>query len=49
MNSLMEMIPEGDDEGKYTKEFRASILRGLLNIRKGNVYAEEEVRKELGL
>lgn len=49
INSLIGMIPAGDDEGKYTREFRASILRGLLDIQKGSVSSEDDVRKELGL
>ena len=49
INALMDLIPEGDDEGKYTSEFRASLLRGLLDIRHGRSYSSAEVRTKLGL
>ncbi|MDE1762359.1 MAG: hypothetical protein KGH78_04175 [Candidatus Micrarchaeota archaeon] len=49
IDALMDLIPEGDDEGKYTEEFRASLLRGLLDIKGGRTYSSAEVRKKLGL
>ncbi len=49
INALIELIPSKDDEGTYTNEFRASLLRGLLDIRRGRTYSDEEVRKKLGI
>ena len=49
LNTLMELVPSGDDEGKYTPEFRASLLRGLTDIRNGRAHSTEDVRKILGL
>ncbi|HUC39093.1 MAG TPA: hypothetical protein VL944_03105 [Candidatus Acidoferrum sp.] len=49
INALMDLIPTGDDEGEYTPEFRNSILRGLLDIKRGRVYSLEQVQKRLGL
>jgi DNA-binding TFAR19-related protein (PDSD5 family) len=49
INALMDLIPEGDDEGKYTSEFRASLLRGLLDIKHGRTYSSAGVRTKLGL
>ncbi len=49
LNSLISLVPEGDDEGKYTPEFRASLLRSLQDIRAGRVHTLESVKKELGL
>ena len=49
INALIDLIPEGDDEGKYTSEFKASLLRGLLDIRHGRTYKSNEVRAKLGL
>jgi len=49
INALIDLIPEGDDEGKYTSEFKASLLRGLLDIRHGRTYKSGEVRAKLGL
>ena len=45
----MDLIPTGDDEGEYTPEFRNSILRGLIDIKRGRVYTLEQVEKRLGL
>ena len=47
--SLISLIPEGDEEGNYTEEFRTSLLRGLLDIRTGRTYSSSEVKKRLGL
>ncbi|MCL5238921.1 MAG: hypothetical protein M1286_00390 [Candidatus Marsarchaeota archaeon] len=49
INALMSLIPEGDDEGHYTKEFRASLLRGLLDIRSGKTFTTAELKKQLGV
>ncbi len=49
INALIDLIPEGDDEGKYTLEFRASLLRGLLDIRHGRTFRSDDVRAKLGL
>ena len=49
INALMDLIPTGDDEGEYTPEFRNSILRGLIDIKRGRVYTLEQVEKRLGL
>ena len=47
--TLMELMPEGDEEGNYTDEFRASLLRGLLDIKNGRTYTSAEVKKKLGI
>ncbi|MFH1106490.1 MAG: hypothetical protein V1787_01195 [Candidatus Micrarchaeota archaeon] len=49
LNLLMDLIPEGDEEGKYTAEFKSGILRGMLDIRQGRTYSNEEVHRLLGL
>lgn len=49
INALIDLIPEGDEEGKYTSEFRSSLLRGLLDMRHGRTYSSAEVRARLGL
>jgi hypothetical protein len=46
---FMSLIPEGDEEGKYTPEFRASLLRGLLDDRAGRYKTHDQVKRELGL
>ncbi len=49
ISALVDLIPEGDDEGKYTSEFRMSILRGLLDLVHHRAYSTAEVKKQLGL
>ncbi len=49
IGALTDLIPEGDEEGKYTAEFRASLLRGLLDIKHGRTYTAEEVKKRIGV
>jgi DNA-binding TFAR19-related protein (PDSD5 family) len=49
INALIDIIPEGDDEGRYSSDFRASLLRGLLDIKNGRTHSTEEVRERLGL
>jgi DNA-binding TFAR19-related protein (PDSD5 family) len=49
INALIDIIPEGDDEGRYSADFRASLLRGLLDIKNGRTHSTEEVRERLGL
>jgi hypothetical protein len=49
LSLLLDLVPSKDDEGEYTEEFKASLFRGLLDIRHGQVYSSEEVRKRLGI
>ena len=49
LNTLLEIVPSGDDEGKYTPEFRASLLRGMSDIRNSRTHSAGDVRKILGL
>ena len=49
LNALMEIVPSGDEDGKYTPEFRASLLRGMSDIRNGRMHSMGDVRKILGL
>lgn len=49
IEALIGLVPEGDDEGKYTAEFRASLLRGLLDIKHGRTYSHEETKRRLGV
>ena len=41
----LDLVPFGDDEGRYTIYFRASILKALIDIRHGKSYSSEQVRK----
>jgi O6-methylguanine-DNA--protein-cysteine methyltransferase len=49
LNTLLDLVPSSDDEGEYTEEFKASLLRALSDIKHGRVYSTEEVRRKLGL
>jgi len=49
LNSLIDIVPTHDDEGEYTEEFRASLLRSLMDIKRGRVYTSEEVKARLGV
>lgn len=49
LRMLIDLVPSGDDEGEYTDEFRASLLRSLSDIKHGRTYSAEEVKKQLGI
>ena len=49
IEALVSLIPSGDDEGDYTEEFRASLLRSLTDMRSGRTYSSTEVKKRLGV
>lgn len=44
---LLQLVPEGDDEGKFTPEFRRSLLDGLLY--EGPRISHADLRREFGL
>ena len=47
LTMLLKLVPEGDDEGKFTPEFRRSLLEGLLY--EGPRISHEDLRREFGL
>lgn len=49
LNSLLGLIPSGDDEGEYSEEFKASLLRSLEDIKLGRTYSLDEAKKMLGV
>lgn len=49
LNALINLLPSGDDEGEYTEEFKASMMRALIDIKHGRVHSIHDVRKNLGL
>ena len=46
---LLALIPEGDEEGRYTEAFRVGLLNARLDIRRGRLTNHAEVKKRLGL
>jgi len=49
LNTLMDLVPSGDDEGKYSDEFKASMLRGMSDIKHGRTRSLDEVKQTLGI
>ncbi len=49
LNKLMELIPTGDDEGKYKDSFRLSLLNAKLELKRGETIPHKEVKRSLGL
>ncbi len=49
LNQLLDLVPSADDEGEYTDEFKASLLRALADIKHSRVHSLDEVRKKLGI
>ena len=49
INALLDLVPSGDDEGQYTEEFKASLLRSLADVKHGRTYTLKEVEAALGL
>jgi hypothetical protein len=49
LTMLISLVPYGDTEGKYSDEFRASLLRSLSDIKQGRVHQLADVKKQLGI
>lgn len=47
LGMLLRLVPEGDDEGRFTPEFRLSLLEGLLYD--GPRITHDDMRREFGL
>jgi hypothetical protein len=49
IRALLSLIPEGDDGGKYTDEFKASLLESSLDVAEGRVISLDELKRRLSL
>lgn len=49
LNKLFTLVPEGDDEGTYSRAFRVGLLEARLDIKEGRTVPHEDVKKRLGL
>jgi len=49
LNRILALVPEGDDEGKYTDGFRMGLLEARLDIREGRLVDHEELKRRLAL
>ena len=49
INKLLSLVPEGDEEGRYTHVFRLGLLQARLDVKEGRVLSHEEAKRRLGL
>jgi len=49
LNKLLSLVPEGDDEGRYTQAFRVGLLEARLDLKEGRLTPLHEAKKRLGL
>lgn len=49
LTALMDIVPSGDDEGAYSEEFKASLLRAILDAKYGRIYSLQEIKARLGV
>ena len=49
LGKLLTLIPEGDEEGRYTESFRVGLLNARLDVKEGRLTDHREVKKRLGL
>ncbi len=49
LNRLLALVPDHDDEGRYTDAFRVGLLHARLDVREGRVTDHDVVKRRLGL
>jgi hypothetical protein len=49
LNKLLDLVPTGDDEGRYTAAFRVGLLNARLDVRTGRTVTHREIKRRLGL
>jgi len=49
LNKLLALVPEGDEEGRYTQAFRVGLLEARLDIKEGRMVPLRVAKKRLGL
>ena len=49
LGKLLALVPEGDEEGRYSEAFRVGLLSARLDIKEGRLTDHREVKKRLGL
>ena len=49
INKLLSLVPEGDEEGRYTHAFRVGLLQARLDVREGRVLTHKNVKRRSGL
>jgi hypothetical protein len=49
LRRFMKLVPEGDDEGRFSARFRAGILEGMVDSLEGRTIPMEDVIRLLGM
>jgi hypothetical protein len=49
INKLIALVPEGDEEGSYSRAFRLGLLQARLDRKERRVVRHEELKRRLGL
>ncbi len=49
LGKLLSLVPEGDEEGRYTEAFRIGLLNARIDAREGRVLDHAQVKRQLGL
>ena len=49
VNTLLDIVPEGDSEGRYRDDFRLGLVRARIGVLKGRVHSHADVKRSLGL
>lgn len=49
IRALLSLVPEGDEEGKYTEVFKASFLGSSLDVAEGKVVSLDKLKRSLDL
>jgi hypothetical protein len=49
LTKLMRLVPEGDDEGRFSDRFRAGLLEGMVESLEGKTIPMEDVVRLLGM
>jgi hypothetical protein len=49
LSKLLDLVPSGDSEGRYTAAFRTGLLNARLDIRGGRMVGHDELKRRLGL
>jgi len=49
LNKLLDLVPSGDAEGRYTAAFRVGLLNARLDILRGRTVEHDDLKRRLGL
>ena len=49
IEKLLALVPEGDEEGKYSDEFRAGLLEAHFDAKQGKYVSLNKLKKDIGL